>query len=361
MTRHRRLHPGAFSLAFLDVMSCGLGAVILVFLIFKHGTEVRPPPPSADLTQDIAQQTSVSADLTAERAANQDSIGRIKDAIASIEAEIAKEGATARAADARAAELNAEAQSIEETKKENEQQAKDAQNAAVKVTGEGERTYLIGMRVQGARIALMLDSSASMMAKDIVDVIRLKNRSPADRVRTPKWIWASKTLRWLTANLPNASTARFFTFSTDTTEHGDQSWIPANQPERLTEALNRAINVAPTGGTNLEQAFDAVMRASPPPDVIYLITDGMPTLHGELGTFSLAKMQSCYGKRQTVTPDCRVEYFARAMDKLYQRAPNIQVNVVLLPLEGDPEASLRYWVLANRNGGTMLAPAESWP
>lgn len=358
--RRRRLDPGAFSLSFLDVMSCGLGAVILVFLIFKHGTTLEPPAPAADLTEDIERQSSISAELAATASADRDSIGRLRDAIASTEVETAKAGAEARAANARVAELNAMAQSIEEAKKKSEK-AKETQNATVNIAGEGDRAYLIGMRVEGQRIALMLDSSASMMAKEIVDVIRLRNRSQADKVRARKWLWASKVLRWLTANIPATSTTRIFTYGTATVDHSENGWIAASQPERLAAALTRATGVTPDGGTNLEQAFDAVMSASPPPDAIYLITDGLPTIHGDLSTFSLSRLGSCYGKRQTVTPECRIEFFARAMDKLYRRAPKVKVNVVLLPLEGDPEAALRYWVLANRNGGTMLTPAENWP
>ena len=41
-----------FSLSFLDIMSCGLGAVILIFLILKHG-ESSSPEQTKMLIQDI--------------------------------------------------------------------------------------------------------------------------------------------------------------------------------------------------------------------------------------------------------------------------------------------------------------------
>ena len=41
-----------FSLSFLDIMSCGLGAVILIFLILKHG-ESSSPEQTTMLVQDI--------------------------------------------------------------------------------------------------------------------------------------------------------------------------------------------------------------------------------------------------------------------------------------------------------------------
>ena len=39
-SRNRSFNP--FNLSFLDIMSCGLGAVILIFLILKHGESLDP-------------------------------------------------------------------------------------------------------------------------------------------------------------------------------------------------------------------------------------------------------------------------------------------------------------------------------
>ena len=39
-TQKRAVNP--LNLSFLDIMSCGLGAVILVFLILKHGASISP-------------------------------------------------------------------------------------------------------------------------------------------------------------------------------------------------------------------------------------------------------------------------------------------------------------------------------
>ena len=53
-----------------------------------------------------------------------------------------------------------------------------------------------------------------------------------------------------------------------------------------------------------------------------------------------------------------VENFNRAVRQLPVGVP---VNVILLPMEGDPQAAPAFWVLALRTGGSMLAPAEAWP
>ena len=45
MRRHRKTE--GFNLAFLDIMACGLGAVVLVFMLVKHN--VTNPTPETDL------------------------------------------------------------------------------------------------------------------------------------------------------------------------------------------------------------------------------------------------------------------------------------------------------------------------
>ena len=40
--RRRKRQTSVFSLAFLDVMSCGFGAIVLIFLIVNNKTETQP-------------------------------------------------------------------------------------------------------------------------------------------------------------------------------------------------------------------------------------------------------------------------------------------------------------------------------
>jgi hypothetical protein len=37
------------------------------------------------------------------------------------------------------------------------------------------------------------------------------------------------------------------------------------------------------------------------------------------------------------------------------------VNVILFPMEGDPDAAPAYWLVNIRTGGSMMAPSEDWP
>ena len=52
MARQKR-SINVFNLAFLDVMSCGFGAVILVFLIINHSTERNKAEVNVELLSEV--------------------------------------------------------------------------------------------------------------------------------------------------------------------------------------------------------------------------------------------------------------------------------------------------------------------
>jgi hypothetical protein len=39
----------------------------------------------------------------------------------------------------------------------------------------------------------------------------------------------------------------------------------------------------------------------------------------------------------------------------------VPINVILLPMEGDPMAAAAYWRLAQITRGSFLSPSEDWP
>ena len=49
--RRRKRQTSVFSLAFLDVMSCGFGAIVLIFLIVNNKTEAQPYDREKSLTE----------------------------------------------------------------------------------------------------------------------------------------------------------------------------------------------------------------------------------------------------------------------------------------------------------------------
>jgi hypothetical protein len=92
--------------------------------------------------------------------------------------------------------------------------------------------------------------------------------------------------------------------------------------------------------------FRAISSMDEPPDNIFLITDGLPTLGGRGKTSGL------------ITPKDRLELFEDAIKSLPN---NVPVNIVLMPLEGDPSASAAYWQLAQLTRGSFITPSKDWP
>jgi hypothetical protein len=353
-----------FNLSFLDIMSCGFGAVILVFLVIDHSIKTE----SKDLNRDLLSEVSMLeedvrdgqaglvklhntlSEVDQQMVEAQGQASRITDDIANYEAMIAdlkKDGFTERT-DIEA--LKAEIRSLEdEVKKLRQSAEKDSGNSARTFVGEGNRQYLTGLNLGGRNIAILLDISSSMLADKLVNIIRLRNMDPATQRKADKWTRALSTVDWLTAQLPAGSKYQVITFNTKATpalENTAGKWLEvADQPqlEKLSAQLRK---IVPSGGTSLENAFTALQQLSPVPDNIFLITDGLPT-------------QGANPPRGTkVSGDERQRLYREAVRKLPR---NVPVNIILAPMEGDPLAASEFWQLAVVSRGSFMAPSRDWP
>ena len=363
MARRKRAFT-TFSLSFLDIMSCGFGAVILVFLIIDHSIEVQSQELNQDLLsevnlldEDIAEgekdkvrlrNTLSEVDLKIVQA--QGRATRINDDVSEFEALIEAlklDGFTERS-DIEA--LKAEIQSLEEEVKKLQAAAEDdsGQNAR-SFMGEGNRQYLTGLNLGGRRIAILLDISSSMLADKLVNIIRLRNMNASVQRDADKWTRALKTVNWLTAQLPVASKYQVITFNTTAQAALPKTqgkWLEVADQAQLEEVSTTLREIVPTGGTSLEKAFNALSSLSPSPDNIFLITDGLPT--------------------QGVNPPRGNKVSGKDRLKLYRQAvrrlpKGVPVNIILAPMEGDPMAASEFWQLAQVSGGSFLSPSRDWP
>lgn len=105
---------------------------------------------------------------------------------------------------------------------------------------------------------------------------------------------------------------------------------------------------APTGGTSLHNAFAVIRDMQPAPDNVILVTDGLPTQGDKPPVL-----------RTLVSMEQREDLMQAAVKSLPPSPP--PVNVVLLPMEGDPSAPIFFWRLAHSTGGGFLSPAKDWP
>ena len=344
MARKRRGF-NVFSLSFLDIMSCGFGATILVFLIIDHAGAEKSQRINRDLiaegdfleregregTINLAELRNTIAlvdDSTAEAK------GRSKQLISEIQRRKQELSTLDKDTLAQTEHINQLKTDLSQLEKQNERLRAEADKQkgenVREFRGDGDRQYLTGLKLGGKRILVLLDRSASMLDSSLVNVIRMRNMPEPVQRRAAKWQRAIATVDWLSTQFPRDSAGK---------------WLKVSEREQLDAAIASLRSVTPAEGTSLVAAFAAAAAMSPRPDNIYLITDGLPTQGDKITT----------GK---VSGRDRLKLFNQALGRL----PNgIPVNVILAPMEGDPMAAAAFWQLAQATRGAFLAPARDWP
>jgi hypothetical protein len=362
MARSRRL--SVFSLSFLDVMSCGFGAVVLIFLIINHEAQEDQEVVNQDLLSEIRmldyQVQQGEKDLF-ELVELLDDVGaRVDDSDENL-------NSTKTTLDEKVENLKeleelslAERESLEalrsdvDTREEEIERLRSVQaanegNRARQFEGEGDRQYLTGLKVGGKNIVIAVDASASMLDETIVNILRRRNMSDERKRQAPKWQRAVRTVEWLAAQLPLDAEFQVYAFNeavTSLVPDEELDWVPMDDGEQLNQAVEALRQSVPTGGSSLENLMVALRDLAPIPDNVYLITDGLPTQ----GTSPPSNPM--------VTGRKRLELFGDAVDQLPRQVP---INVIMFPIEGDPMASAAFWNLARVTNGAYISPSWDWP
>tara|TARA_R110002096_G_scaffold420259_1_gene625226 strand:+ start:269 stop:1360 length:1092 start_codon:yes stop_codon:yes gene_type:complete len=362
----RKQAVNVFSLAFLDVMSCGFGAIILLFVIINADTVKRKEKLSENLQGEVEKlDTEVTAgrkylvDLKNSVKAAQEIVdqtsGLSKRVIEQLEQkkqELAEAQNDTLAKTAHINKLKAELKSLEEANKRLEGGASDAESqgdSLIHIAGEGQRQYITGLTIGGEYLVILVDSSASMLADRIVNVIRNRVMPDQNKIRTAKWQQVVRTVEWISSRIPRDSKFKMVTFNervNSLNPDTNEQWLDGDNPVHLRAAINNMRATIPGKGTSLYHAFQYISQLEPKPDSIYLLTDGLPT-QGKSKPFG-----------NTVNARQRLNYFNDAVKQLPH---SVAVNVVLFPIEGDPDAASAYWSLASRSNGVFFSPANDWP
>ena len=362
MARKRRFTT--FNLSFLDIMSCGFGAVVLVFLIIDHAVTRESDRLNADLLSEASllekevldgEEGLVSlrnnlSDVSFAMVEAQGLATRIDREIDSIRAlieSLEREGYTDRSD---IESLQAEIRQLEEEAKKLRAAGEDSGGINVRSTiGEGNRQYLTGLNLGGRNILILLDASASMLSEELVNIIRLRNMGDEVKRNAAKWKRAVATVEWLVAQLPVNSKYQVYRFNTaaqPVLTGTEGNWLQVSDREQLEQVVTRLGEIVPGDGTSLENAVLALLDLSPLPDNIFLITDGLPT------------QGSAAPRAGKVSARERMRLFERAVSQLPRSVP---VNIILAPMEGDPMAASAYWQLAQLTAGAFLSPSQDWP
>ncbi len=356
-----------FSMSFLDCITCAFGSVVLVYTLINAQGGLRAQ------TMDQSQRAEVSKmeekvlegyqklvvlrnsliETDSETVRTEGMGTRVLSETERLKMELAdatKETLSRREAIER---LKADLKSLEEGARRLEGASKDASATGTRVrgfVGSGDRQYLTGLRVGGDRILLLVDVSASMLDETVVNVLRMRNMSEAKKLMSEKWRRTVSTVEWMAAQMPMESQFQIYAFNTKTyalVEGSEGKWLKANDPNALTEAIEKLRKTVPSDGTSIENAFLAMNALTPKPDNVIMVTDGLPT-----------QAASAPLIRKTIDGDARLKLFERAFAK-YPR--DVPFNVILMPMEGDPMAAAAFWVAARDTGGSFMSPSKDWP
>lgn len=363
----RRRNTEVFSLSFLDVICCGFGAVILFYTIISAQSGIERTRLAEDLSAEVAKleeevlagaknlvvmrntlQKTESETISASSRATQliEELQRKREESFIYDAEtLAKRERIER--------LKADVQSLETSTQRLEASAK-VDTPRGELTGAGKsrasRRYITGLTLNGRRILILVDRSASMLDEDLVNIIRLRNSPPAAQLAADKWRRAVDIAQWIVGEIPENSQFQVYGFNTTAMpllEGSAGEWIPGKDQasrDRLQDVIGQLV---PTGGTSLINAFSAIREMRIPPDQIVLITDGLPTQGATTPVL-----------RRLVDAGDRAKLFDEAIRGLDKKVP---VDVILLPMKGDVAAPHRFWGLARITKGAFVMPSPDWP
>lgn len=337
------------TLAFLDIISCGLGAVILIFLIIKHNIDVGSEQ-TDDLRSQLAALEQQAQKLSDETEKLKRQNAELEQAGKSLEDQLVD-------SDGRLSALRQQNMSQEQQNKVTEGEIEKIEVETpvdrVELAGAGQANYIVGMTVEGERIAIVIDHSTSMTHPTLEQAILAKFDTVSQRQSAPKWQRTVRIAKWLIARIPEQSQFAVIGFNSTANMLSPQSgWLPATSTTSLAQTIQAIATLSPSGGTNLEEGIKMALNMRPRPTNIYIVTDGLPT-----------NGRSSCAKNPSVTPKCRKSLMAEVSKILASSFPRgtVPINTILLPMTGDPEAAALFWGWANTSSGIVLSPSKNWP
>jgi hypothetical protein len=357
-----------FSLSFLDCISCGFGAVVLLFVIINSQVAARASTAGEEIAgatsrieeevldgrKNLVRLRNALASEREKQAIVAGEARRIEEMLKTLREELASSENDTTARRESIEQLRADIRQLEEANKRLAERASEQKpetgERVRSFVGEGNRQYLTGIRMGGSHVLILVDASASMLARTYVNVVRFRSMSDEKKVRAPKWQQAVKTVDWLTTQIRPGTKAQIYAFNESArsvVDGTDGQWIEVRDGSELTRAVASLRKVVPQKGTSLVNAFEAIKALSPQPDNVFLITDGLPTQGSKAPSAP-----------EDVRADKRVNFMVQAARTLPRRMP---VNVMLFPMDGDPDAAGYFWELAVASGGSLLTPSRDWP
>ena len=356
-----------FSMSFLDTICCAFGAIVLLYMILNASTGRSQQHRTAasraeadrlesqvlDGYENLVALTNALKSTTNAEVTAQGQSARVLEDLTQSREQLAEYNQTTLSRREHINQLKADLKSLDAGNRRLEAGSRSSGAVGTHVAGfkgEGDREYLTGLKLRAQRTLILVDSSASMMDETLVNIIRLRNMAPERRRAAAKWRGTVATVEWLVSQL--AADRQFQIYSFNTTAwpllNGSAGkWLQASDAAALSGTVGALRQLVPQNGTSLENAFAVVGTLNPKPDSVVIITDGLPT-QGKDGP----------GSRKTIDSAGRLKLFDQAVSHYPNSVP---MNVILLPMEGDPQAPNAFWIEARRTHGAFLMPSKDWP
>lgn len=360
MSARARRRPEGFNLAFLDIMSCGLGAIILIFMLVKYHAET----PGDDTRQLESQLAGLREEVNAIASANralESQLEALRRELQQAAQDAAQAGQAGEAAAAELIELTREIGRLEEALAKRKAAAEAAAQQTAESGDKIEQDHLIGLRVEGKRILVLLDNSASMTEERLADIIKTKVAGRSAQQAAPKWRRALAIARWIIERVAAGGEYMVVRYNDDASFVVDSTWRDGGDEQSRAAVLQALQELHPHEATDLHAALQFIKRNRINPTDIYVITDSLPTKGHEILS-ALQRRRACGSftrSATTVSGECRLELFYAAIDKFADS--RARVNTVLLPIEGDPDAAYAYWLWSASTTGMLVSPAATWP
>jgi uncharacterized protein YdaT len=348
----KRRETEVFSLAFLDCICCGFGAMILVFILTinqKTATDKENVDDLKARVKEMQHQVDVS----------KGDIDRLNKLLASAQLELEAINAENSQQELKLSDRRRELLLLlQQTGMLKDALAKlladkkalpTDENVPIAIPNIDRRQYLTGVRLEGDYVLFVIRASGSML-DDTIDAVTARLQDPDYKKReAPKWQRAMRALEWMLANLGPETRFQIVFFADDVMPilpaRADE-WFSTKDKQAIAEIVARIHEIVPQGSANLEHAFTYVRTMQRLPDNIVLFTDGLPTSSDSLASGG------------TNDDETRIRFFHAARKQLPARIP---ISTILFPLNGDPAAAALFWELANATRGALVSPSKSWP
>ena len=333
----KRREAQSSALSFMDCICCGFGAVLLLFILTAKK--------QITLSDIEASQSSEALDTM--QVAIEEAEAKQKALDESISALDPQPDADATSIAQLAADQERLAQAIEDQAdalNTLESEAQTPQKSAALDRPSADQSYLSGLKLQGPRAVILLESSGSMLAENAKDAIKIIQNGTA--ATSGKWLRAKAATRAVLAAIPKGTLVAVYQMSeTSSPLSGSRSspYIDPYDNASLLTFLDRLDNLEAAGGANLANALQQIQQLKERASSLLLIGDGLPTAPAPSG--------------RLLTEADRVRLFNTAL----AARPNYPFNVILLPFEGDPSAAGLFWQLSGRTNGITLIPDNDWP